>query len=101
MPKNNLILIQQFCLHHQIEMTFIDAIQAQGLISVQVVDDDKYISDADLKELEKMVEFHFDLGINLEGIEVVHQLLIQNDSLRKKLEVAHQRLKQLGLLLEC
>lgn len=96
MDKNNLILIQHFCLHHQIEMSFIDSIQALGLISIQVIDDERYINDTDLKELEKIVEFHFDLGINLEGIEVVHQLLIQNDSLRKELEFAQQTLRQLG-----
>ena len=36
--------------------------------------------------------FYFELGINLEGIEVIYNLMNQNEALQKKLDVALKRL---------
>ena len=95
MPANNPVLIRHFCLHHQVEMSFIDSLQEYGLISVQVINEDKYVAPEDLKTIEKIVEYYYDLGINLEGIEVIFNLLMQNETLRKKLEIAQRKLNLL------
>jgi chaperone modulatory protein CbpM len=97
MPIDNLVLVRLFCSHQGVEMSFIDKLEAYGLISIHVVNDDKYILSDDLKDLEKIVEFYYDLGINLEGIEVILNLLIQNNILRHKLAVAQNRLRHLDL----
>jgi len=95
MSTNNLVLVSHFCEHHQVEMSFIDSLQAYGLIAIQVIQDDKYVHIDDINEIEKMIKFYYDLGINLEGIDVVFNLLLQNEALRRELDIAHQKLKVL------
>lgn len=65
------------------------------MIAIQVIQDDKYVHIDDLNEIEKMIKFYYDLGINLEGIDVVFNLLLQNEALRRELDIAHQKLKAL------
>ncbi|MFZ1455060.1 MAG: chaperone modulator CbpM, partial [Saprospiraceae bacterium] len=74
MDKNNKILLHHFCLYHEVELSFIDSLHEYGLITIIVVNDDKYILEDDLKEIEKMVHFYYELGINIEGIEVIINL---------------------------
>ncbi len=95
MSTNNLVLVSHFCQHHQLEISFIDSLQSYGLIDIQVIQDDKYVHIDDLNEIEKMIRFYYDLGINLEGIDVVFNLLLQNEALRRELDIAHQKLKVL------
>lgn len=95
MSTNNLVLVSHFCQHHQVEMSFIDSLQSYGLIAIQVIQEDKYVHIDDINEIEKMIKFYYDLGINLEGIDVVFNLLLQNEALRRELDIAHQKLKVL------
>ena len=96
MTIDNVVLVHQFCIYHQVEMSFIDSLDEYGLISIKVINEDKYLLMEDLKAIEKMAQFYYDLGINLEGIDVITNLLIQNDHLRKELEVAHNKLSLYG-----
>jgi chaperone modulatory protein CbpM len=92
MDINNKVLLQQFCLHHEVELSFIDSLHEYGLITILVFNGDKYILADDLKEIEKMAHFYYELGINIEGIEVIINLLLQNDRLRKELNFARRKL---------
>jgi len=92
MPLNNLVPIQHFCVYHQVEVSFIDSLQDYGLINITVINEEKYLFLEEVKEVEKMMVFYFDLGINLEGIEVIYNLMLQNEMLQKKLDIAQKRL---------
>lgn len=102
MPIDNLVLVHHFCLHHQVEISFIDSLQEYGLVDIQIIDDNKYILQEDLKEVEKLAQFYYDLGINLEGIDVISNLLMQNAVLRRELGHAQKRLNlfELDIILE-
>lgn len=88
METNELVLIEQLCLHHQIEVTFIEALQDFGLIEVVVVEEQKYLHHEQLKALEKWMRLHYELDINLEGIDAIAVLL-------KKMEILQQELLDL------
>jgi ABC-type Fe3+-citrate transport system substrate-binding protein len=79
-------------MHHEVELSFIDSLHAYGLITVTVINEEKYLLPEELKEIEKFVQFYYDLGINIEGIEVITDLLIQNASLQHELESALKKL---------
>lgn len=85
METNELVLIEQLCLHHQIEVTFIEALQEFGLIEVVVVEDQKYLPHEQLKALEKWMRLHYELEINLEGIDAIAVLLKRVDLLQREL----------------
>jgi hypothetical protein len=93
MENNHLILVEQYCIHYNIEISFIDSLQEYGLIKIAQVNDERYLHHDDLKEIEKMIQFYYDLGINLEGIEVISNLLQQIKELHYKLVAANNKMK--------
>ena len=93
METKNLILIEHFCTNHEIEFSFIDSLQEFGLIEVIIHEDNKYIPQGQLKEIEKMMRMHYDLDINMEGIDVISHLLKRIDHLQQELKLSQNRLR--------
>lgn len=93
METNNLILIEQLCIHHNIEFSFINTLQEFGLIEVIIIEDNKYIANEKIKDVEKMMRLHFELDINMEGIDAISNLLLQIDNLQKELISAKNKLR--------
>jgi cell division FtsZ-interacting protein ZapD len=95
MNTDNLIRIEYICEQYNVELTFINSLQEFGLINVMVVEDSKYLSHEDLKEIEKMIRLHYELGINMEGIDVISNLLNQIADLQQELTVARNKIRSL------
>ena len=93
METKNLVLIEQFCLHHQIDFSFIHALNEFGLIEVIVVENNQYLQHEQLKDVEKMMRLHYELNINLEGIDAIANLLNQINQLNQELMAAKNKLK--------
>ena len=53
MQEDNLIAANEFCLHHNIEVSFINSLQDYGLIEFTIIDDNPFIAASQLTELEK------------------------------------------------
>jgi hypothetical protein len=92
METNNLIRIEHFCTHHNVEISFISSLHEMGLIDIVVLDENPYLSHEQLRDIEKMVRFHYDLDINLEGIEAISILLKQIEELQKELNTTKNKL---------
>jgi chaperone modulatory protein CbpM len=67
--------VSEFCLRHEVEESFIDALFEYELITIEVENEQKYIRSDELTQLEKMVRLYRELGVNAEGIQVIQQLL--------------------------
>lgn len=93
METKNLILIEQLCSLHNIEVSFINSLNDFGLIELIVIEDTKYLSHEQLKDVEKMMRFHYDLAINMEGIDAISNLLLQINNLQLDLISAKNKLK--------
>ena len=85
METANLILVEQFCIHWDVDISFISSLHDFGLIEIIVLDDKKYIPNEQLKNVEKMIRFHYELNINMEGIDVISNLLDQIHDLQQEL----------------
>ncbi|MBK7713358.1 MAG: chaperone modulator CbpM [Bacteroidales bacterium] len=86
MRTDRLIAIDEFCYNHNIEISFINSLDQSGLIEVTVIGKALFITEEQLHQLEKIVRFHYELDINLEGIETINHLLqrmafLQNENL--------------------
>ncbi len=92
METDNLILIEHFCLYNQVDISFIYGLNNIGLIEFIEMDNNKYLKNEQLKNLEKMIEFHYLLNINIEGIEVIANLLNQINTLQQELARANNKL---------
>ncbi|MEQ1588264.1 MAG: chaperone modulator CbpM [Cyclobacteriaceae bacterium] len=97
MNTDNLITIEYFCAQYNVELAFVNALKESGLINLVIVEESSYLSTEDLKEIEKLVRLHYELGINIEGIDVISNLLNQIADLQHELTVAKNKLKFLGM----
>jgi len=88
MQDDNLVPIREFCVHHNIEANFIQLLQHHGLIELTTVEENFFIDSSKLGELEKMIHLHYDLEVNVEGIDVICHLL-------KRLEDAQEEIGRL------
>jgi hypothetical protein len=93
METENLISIQQVCIYHDINDSFINSLNEFGLIEIIIVDQNKYIHTTQLRELEKMIRMHYELEINIEGIDTIRGLLETIKELQNQLTIAKNRLK--------
>ena len=88
------IIADEFCANHQLEISFIHSLKDHGMIETIFVDQSLCIYADELPRLEQIVRLHRDLDINIEGIEVINDLLqrieeMQNEigRLRKRLDL--------------
>lgn len=93
MQKEDLIPANEFCVSHDIEISFISTLHDNGLIDIAVFDEDLYIYPNQLPQLERISQFYYDLGINLEGIETVNYLLEKIDQMQHEILSLQNRLR--------
>ena len=93
METRDLILIEHFCANHELEFSFIDSLHQFGLIEVIIHEDNKYIHQEQLNDVEKMMRMHYELDINMEGIDVISHLLKRMNSLQKELIETQNKLR--------
>ncbi|CAN5459120.1 hypothetical protein BH11BAC3_BH11BAC3_09380 [soil metagenome] len=75
MQTEQLILVETFCVCHNVEFSFMRALHETGLVEITTKENVAYIPESNIKEAEQFVRLHHDLELNLEGIETVIQLL--------------------------
>ncbi|HTL07644.1 MAG TPA: chaperone modulator CbpM [Chitinophagaceae bacterium] len=88
MENNELVPVRHFCVTHQIEWSFIESLQQYGLVEFTRIEEEWFLHENQLTDIEKMVRLHYDLDINVEGIEVIGHLL-------QKLQAAQWQNQQL------
>ena len=86
MENKNLLLVEQLCSHYHIEVSFISSLSEYGLIELTRVDETIYISTDQIRDIEKMIRLHFELDINMEGIDAIFHLLRKVDRLHNELK---------------
>ena len=89
MSNIELIPIQTFSVHNHIDISFINALNSSGLIEIIRVQETEFIHEDRISDIEKFARLHYDLDINLEGVEAINYLLqrvedLQNENTRLK-----------------
>ena len=92
MENDNLIPLHQLCQHYNIEYSFIESLNEFGLVRITTIDETRYLFLEQIQPLEKMIRLHYDLDINLEGIEAIAHLLEKLDSLQEEVRITRNRL---------
>ena len=93
METRNLISTEDFCINHQIEISFITLLQESELIELITIKETAYIDVDQLQKLEKLVRFYYEMDINLEGIEAISHLLKRTDVLHNEIIQLKNRLR--------
>ena len=88
----DLIVIALFCNASQIEINFIEDLEAFGLIEITIQNEIKYINKNQLATLEKIIRLHNDLKINNEGIDIILNLQEKENQLLTEINYLKNRL---------
>ncbi len=89
---DDLIAVNEFCVNHNIEISFITLLQQNGLIEISTIESQYFVEKEQLPQLEKFVRFYYDLDINLEGIETITCLLQRIENLQNEITKLKNRL---------
>ena len=92
MEQGHLISAEEFCIHYKVEYSFIDSLDRYGLIEITHINEAAFIDAEKLAELEKLVRLHYDLEINLEGIEAITYLLHKVKDLQNEIMILKNKI---------
>jgi len=92
MQTENLISVREFCVYHQVEVTFIQSLEQNGLIETITLEQTVYVPTGQLVRLEKLVRLHQDLAIHPDDLDVVSDLLERLDDLQQQVVQLQNRL---------
>ena len=83
--ETEIIVLNEFCSSHQVEISFIQSLEEHGLIETVIVDQSVCIHGNELPKLERIVRLHRELNINPEGIDVINELLKRMDDMHHEI----------------
>ena len=89
----NLLPAKDFCVNHNIEISFIRSLQETGMIEITTIEETEYIQEAQLQDLERIVHLYYELDINLEGIESINYLLQRIQDMQDEIISLRNRLR--------
>jgi len=92
MNTENLIPAREICARYQVEISFIRELSHHELLEVKTAGEETYLEAGRLGDLERLISLHYDMDINLEGIEVVERLLRQLEEARVRMRQPEDRL---------
>jgi hypothetical protein len=94
MENENLIGTEEFCASHHIEFSFISSLQSSGLVEIATVQEKRFLPAEHLRTVEEYVRMHYDLDINIAGIEAITHLLGRVKDMQKEIMGLKNRLRK-------
>jgi chaperone modulatory protein CbpM len=74
MKTSKLIEVETFCKNNDIEISFVNSLEQNGLIEITKIEETKFFNFEQLMELDRYIRFYYELNINLEGIDAIKHL---------------------------
>lgn len=90
--ENELILLREYCENTQVEHSFVLLLESEGLIELEIRDNVHYIRDAQLGDIETFARLYYDLSVNIEGIDIINNLLQKLRKMEEELFVLKKQL---------
>ncbi|ANI87876.1 MerR family transcriptional regulator [Arachidicoccus ginsenosidimutans] len=91
---NHLIPVQHLCTHYHAEVSFVQSLHDYGLIELTTIEESYFVDEEQLKAVERMIHLHYDLDINIEGIDAIQHLINRVDDLNKELTALRNKLRR-------
>ncbi len=91
METADMIVLDEFCASHQVEISFIRSLEEHGLIETMIVNETVCVPVNDLSKLEQIVRLH-QLNINSEGIDAILNLLQRIENMQNEINELRNKL---------
>lgn len=85
MEHERMISLESVCTHYNIEHSFVRSLGEYGLIEIIREEEQDFIEQDRLNEIELLMHLHYDLEINFEGIDAISHLLGRVREMQKEL----------------
>ncbi len=69
---------------YNIEIDFFDSLEESGLLKTENENEIKYLRYEELPAFERFTTWHYDLEVNIPGLEMLHHLLEKVEELREE-----------------
>ena len=92
MEPEKYIRITELCSYYSIDNSFVHSLRDYGLMEIVVMENQEVIPEEQVKDFEKMLRLHYELEINLEGIDAINHLLHQIRDLQEEVKSLRNRL---------
>lgn len=93
MTIENFIPITALCTHYNVEMSFFGHLNELDLIEIKIIENLPYIHQDSIYEVEKILRIYQELDVNIEGIDIVFNLLQKMENLQNELVSVKNRLR--------
>lgn len=93
MEKEEMIPANEFCIHHNIGLSFIYSLNESGLIETTTIEEKIFVPVSQLNNLEKLVRLYYEMDINLEGIETITYLLKRINDMQQQIATLTNKLR--------
>ena len=93
MLTEEMISANEFCIYHNIELSFITSLKDSGLIDISTVGEKIFVSESELAKVEKLVRLYYEMDINIEGIETITYLLQRLNEMQEQVVQLNNRLR--------
>jgi len=93
MNRKDFISTQVLCTQYELEISFVDELNKMGLIQIEIIEQNQYLHQDQIGDLEKIIRLHNELNVNLEGIDIVFNLLQKELEMRNELNLLKNRLR--------
>ena len=92
METADMIVLDEFCATHHVEISFIQSLEEHGLIETITVNETLCVPGNDLSKLEQIVRLHQQLNINSEGIHAIICLLQRIENMQTEINELRNKL---------
>ena len=92
MENQNYIPVEELCITYEVPDTFLNELYAYDLINIFIVNEVQCVETSEIKKVEKIIRLHFDLNINMEGIDSVLHLLNRVNTLQDQITRLNNRI---------
>ena len=92
METSEIISLQKICKHYNIPFSFISSLNEYELVKIITIQETQCIYKTQIKDIEKMIRLHYELDINLEGLDAIYNLLKQVESLKDEINKLNNKL---------
>ena len=92
METTDMIVIDEFCNSHQVEVSFVRTLEEHGLIETIIINETLYIQENELSKLEQIVRLHQELNINSEGVDAIINLLKRIEKMQNEITILRNKL---------
>ena len=93
MDTEKYIPVLHLCDLYQIEISFFKELNEEGLIELVSRQNSMYVLEEKLYKVERIIRIHRELNVNIQGIDVVLNLLEKVDTLQNKMYSMQSRLR--------